>query len=56
MYDMLPYLDHKFSPTDEMRLVLVATRHEDGTFAGPQALEYHRQRGRAGRRRGGGAC
>jgi hypothetical protein len=46
MYDMLPYLDHRFSSTDEVRLVIAATRHEDGTFAGPQSLEYHRQRGR----------
>jgi len=46
MYDMLSYLDHRFSATDEKRLVIAATRHEDGTFGGPQTLEYHRQRGR----------
>lgn len=46
MYDMLGYLDHRFSSADEERLVIAATRHEEGTFVGPQALEYHRQRGR----------
>lgn len=47
MHDMLPYLDHRFSSTGEVRLVIAATRHEDdGASAGPQSLEYHRQRGR----------
>lgn len=46
MYDMLGYLDHRFSSTGEARLVIAATRHEDGTFVGPQSLEYHQQRGR----------
>jgi hypothetical protein len=46
MFDMFRYLDHQFSSTGEVRLVIAATRHEDGTFSGPQSLEYHRQRGR----------
>lgn len=46
MYDMLRYLDHRFSSAGEARLVIAATRHEDGAFVGPQSLEYHRQRGR----------
>jgi hypothetical protein len=46
MFDMLGYLEHRFSLPGEARLVIAATRHEEGTFADPQALEYHRQRGR----------
>jgi hypothetical protein len=46
MFDMLGYLEHRFSPPGEVRLVIAATRHEEGTFADPQALEYHQQRGR----------
>jgi hypothetical protein len=46
MYDMLYNLEsHKFAPQGEGRLVVVATRHEDGTW-GADSLEYHRQRGR----------
>jgi hypothetical protein len=45
MYDMLRYLDHQFAPQGEGRLVVAATRHEDGT-SGAASLEYHRQRGR----------
>lgn len=45
MYDMLGYLDHQFAPQGEGRLVIAATRHEDGTW-GADSLEYHRQRGR----------
>jgi hypothetical protein len=45
MYDMLGYLDHQFAP-GESRLVVAATRHEDGTFASADVLEWHRQRGR----------
>src|SRR5215217_4203977 len=45
MYDMLSYLEHPFAP-GESRLVVAATRHEDGTFTGPDVLEWHRQRGR----------
>jgi hypothetical protein len=43
---MLHYLEHRFSSPGEARLVIAATRHEEGTFADPQALDYHRQRGR----------
>jgi hypothetical protein len=45
MYDMLGYLNHQFAPPGDGRLVVAATRHEDGTW-GPDSLEYHRQRGR----------
>lgn len=46
MHHMLHYLDRRFSAADERRLLIAATRHDEGALAGPQALEYHRQRGR----------
>ncbi len=43
MEDMLRYLDHDFLAAPEGKLRIVATRHEDGTWA-ETAHEYHRQR------------
>jgi hypothetical protein len=42
MIDMLGYLEHRFSQPGEGRLVVVATRHEGGTWNSPESLEYHR--------------
>lgn len=46
MHHMLHYLEHRFSAADERRLLIAATRHDEGALADSQALEYHRQRGR----------
>lgn len=44
MEDMLRYLDHIHQTPPEGQLLLVATRHEDGAWVGPESLAYHRQR------------
>jgi hypothetical protein len=46
MEDTLGYLEHRFASPGEARLVIAATRHEDGTWTTPESLDYHRQRGR----------
>ena len=46
MIDMLHYLQHQRSAAGETRLLVVASRHEDGSW-GDSSMEYHRQRGRS---------
>jgi hypothetical protein len=46
MQNMLGYLDHRFAQPGETRLVIGATRHEDGTWTSPASLNFHQQRGR----------
>lgn len=43
VYDMSHYLEHRFAMPGEERLLIVATRHEDGTA---ESLAYHQQRAR----------
>ena len=45
VYDMSHFLEHRFAMPGEERLLIVATRHEDGT-SGDESSAYHQQRAR----------
>jgi hypothetical protein len=41
---MLRYLNRDFEVPPDGKLLLVAIRHEDGCWVGPESLMYHQQR------------
>lgn len=45
VYDMSHFLERRFALPGEERLLIAATRHEDGTY-GDMSLLYHQQRSR----------
>jgi hypothetical protein len=44
--DMLHFLDNPFPFPPERKILVGATRHEDGSWSSPESLEYHQQRAR----------
>jgi hypothetical protein len=46
MIDMLHYLNNPFPSPAGTRVLVGATRHEDGSWSSPNSMDCHRQRAR----------